>query len=218
MRTMTLILSVCILAATAPAAIPSIDAAELDLAGNPLSPDSSFAGVRLTLDNRTSPAGSPAAAPGADIEDVRFRMTWTGTLFGVGAWGLEDPENPWRGADMPGFYQTLDGVRYTIGIGMGPGGWISPFWVADPTPENDMDPENNWELKGVVPAGLTWDIAWKFFGEDVHLFHSPAQGDLEMDGATLTLYDADRTPQTVPEPATLAMLVVGAVAIVRRRG
>ena len=53
-------------------------------------------------------------------------------------------------------------------------------------------------------------------GPDVKLFHSPASGDLTVDGVTTTLYDWDPLPQSIPEPATLLLLSIPAIALFRR--
>ena len=54
-------------------------------------------------------------------------------------------------------------------------------------------------------------------GPDVKLFHSPASGDLTIDGVTTTLYDWDPLPQTVPEPASLLLMSIVASYLVSRR-
>ena len=79
---------------------------------------------------------------------------------------------------------------------------------------------NSFSLRGEVPVGMNWDFTLKMIAVEgtgpIDLF-SVAGGEVRSDQGTWTLEDADRTPQSIPEPTTLGMLVAGAAGLVLRR-
>ncbi|HUX00977.1 MAG TPA: hypothetical protein VMY35_08345, partial [Phycisphaerae bacterium] len=91
-----------------------------------------------------------------------------------------------------------------------------PAWHVDPTPDDDTNADD-YILLDMVPAGLAWDNCFSVEGEDVHLFQSPATAETSFNGETYTLYDSDPMPQTIPEPACLAVLLAGACFLLRRK-
>jgi len=205
MKTLTFLL-IGALAMPAFAVTQWMDAAELDGEGNPLN---GFVATRAFIDNRGGTA---------DLASVRFDLNWTGEATAAGALLWANPENPWYGASNALMRQMLGTVQYTVGtVYYPPTDEWGPYWNADPTPENDEDPENDWEVFDSVPAGLAWDACMWVEGEDVHLFMSPAAGETTFNGDTYTLYDSDPMPQTVPEPGVLALLAVGLLAWNLRR-
>jgi len=194
------------LASPALAVTQWIDAAELDGEGNPLD---GFVATRAFIDNRDGLT---------DLTDMRFALNWTGTatsLDGHGAW--DNPENPWYGARNALPYQVVGGVGYSQGVVYYPPTheW-GPGWNVDPTPDDDTN-SDDYILLDTVPAGLAWDNCFSVEGEDVHLFQSPATAETSFNGETYTLYDSDPMPQTIPEPACLAVLLAGACFLLRRK-
>lgn len=54
-------------------------------------------------------------------------------------------------------------------------------------------------------------------GSPISVFASPARGVLAADGGQTIVYDDDPMPQTVPEPAALVVLLIGAVGLLARK-
>ena len=167
-----------------------------------------FSAVRWKVDNRDG---------AEDLTDVQFDMVFHGGELAIyDTWRYDDAANPWFGSGMGVRRRTPDGmeyrcsfVYYTIGV------W-GPVFFVDPTPDDEpMWPPDNYDILSEVPAGFIWD--WVFRLEGVELF-SVAEGDLTSDQLSLTLYDADPTPQTAPEPLSLSLLALGGVALLRKRG
>ena len=180
------------------------DAAELDGQGQPLE----WPALRMVVDNRegTEP-----------LSNVRFHPEVMGDWTGGFYWSADDPDNPFYGAPQSEAEFLVDGIKYSRGwVVYPPTREWAPGFTADPTPDDNTDPENDWDIFDEVPAGLWWTLEMAVTGTDVHLFASPAEGDLTIDGATTTYYDTDRMPQSVPEPAALAVLLVGFCALSRR--
>jgi len=204
MRTLVLV-SILLFAAPALAVTQWMDAAELDIEGNPLD---GFVATRAFIDNRDGLA---------DIAGVRYAINFTGTPSAMGTLTWENPDNPWYGASNALIYQLVDGKRYTQGtVYYPPTMEWGPAFAVDPTPENDDDVENNYWINDTVPAGVAWDRCFDIQGADVRLFASPASAETVLDGQAFTLFDYDRLPQTVPGPAPLVILAAG-LAFIRRR-
>ena len=198
-------LIVTLLAAPAFAVTQWMDAAELDKYGDPLG----FAASRIWIDNGDGVS---------DLTNVRFKLNWTGTATGLGGLTWDDPENPWYGSQNALPVQIVGGKKYMQGdVYYPPTQEWGPAFYVDPTPDNDMDPWNDYELFDAVPAGVAWDRCFDIQGDDVHLFQSPASGETSFNGDTYSLYDSDPMPQTIPEPGVLALLLVGCLAWNLRR-
>lgn len=211
MKTIVTIAAVLMFAGIAAGAEVTMDAADYDKDGNRFS---GFAAVRPIVDN---------AKGLTDMTGVRFKIQiHSGTLGGIGGWTYDNADNPWYGAKDGKDEQLVGGKRYTQGIVYYPPtqDW-APYFSVDPTPGNPGDPENDYELFDTIPVGVRWDhcvkiIGW--LGGDIELF-SVAEGTLTADGSDATYYDTDSGPQTVPEPATIALIVVGGlVTAFRKRG
>lgn len=189
-----------------------MDAADYNKDGNRFN---GFAAVRPIVDNSRGVT---------DMTGVRFKIEiHSGTLGGIGGWDYSSPDNPWYGAKDGKDVQIVDGKKYTQGIVYYPPthDW-APYFDVDPTPDDPDDWElNNYELFDTVPAGVRWDRCVKIIGwagGDIELF-SVAEGQLTADGANTTYFDTDSGPQTIPEPATLGLLVMGGLAVFcRKRG
>lgn len=207
MRRIIVPILAAVLAAPASGAVV-MDAAELDRFGAPLE----TAAVRPIVDN---------SAGLTDMTDVRFRIDYTGVLGGIFHYGWSDPANPWLGA--PGGADAIlhDGKLYRQGnVFYPPTREWAPYFSVDPTPKDAEDWWNDYELFDTVPAGIRWDLCVKLlpFGDsEIHVFSSPARGVLAADGGQTIVYDDDPTPQTVPEPAALVVLLIGAVGLLARK-
>jgi hypothetical protein len=198
---MKILFALFLLSSTAAAA--TLDAAELDIHGNPLIYDGTpFVAWRCTVDNREGVT---------DLVDVRFKMNWTGDAVPISDMWWDNPANPWYGAPNVDLDFFIDGVWWHSGVVW----WIATQEISPVfTPEGALPDPSTW---GVVPVGCSWDAIKGMKGEDVALFQSPASGDLSIDGVVTTLYDYDPLPQTIPEPATLLLLSAGGLAALRRR-
>lgn len=203
-----------------------MDAAEVDLEGNPLP-----APIVLPIyDNRDSLV---------DATGVSFQIGYTGTVYGL--IGLQMDEYPWQ-ATYPqggGYRQTLGTREYTLGMYLdtrtatwGPA--MRAHLLAD-DPEyrpfeegNEIYPDPvSWDMKynwrelaqGVVPAGIIWYMGVKLAGENIVLFHSPAEGQFADGDGSHAVFDADRSPQLalVPEPSALVALLAGCLLRRKRR-
>lgn len=207
MRRIIVPILVALLAAPASGAVV-MDAAELDRFGAPLE----TAAVRPIVDN---------SAGATDMTDVRFRIDYTGVLGGILHYSWGAVENPWYGA--PGGADAIlhDGKLYRQGsVFYPPTGEWAPHFSVDPTPKDPEDWWNDYELFDTVPAGIRWDLCVKLLGLDgspIEVFASPARGVLAADGGEAIVYDDDPMPQTVPEPAALVVLIVGAAAMLRMK-
>lgn len=202
----------------------SMDAAVLDVNGDPIQPH-----IRLMADN----------SKGAEnLTNVYFYPEIHSGILSRGRlvqWA--DPNNPWNGARPPGWECVYNDIRYNAAITFSASsGWFSPTFDCyylpghpeyTPAPDGLEGPDldvwefhnNSYELRGEVPAGVNWDFAVRLSqadGSPVELF-SVAGGDLETDQGSFHLSDADRMPQTIPEPATAAMLIAGCALIAARR-
>jgi len=203
-----LVITVAIAAATCLpagtiAAEPSawMDAAEVFLDGTEMD---GFAAVRLF-----------ATAGDADMTNVRFQIVvHSGILHNCGQWTFDDPTCPWRLAE-PARIPVGDGTFWTTGLVYYPHTReFAPIF-------QHGDADVTYEIRDTVPAGFTWDVAIKLEGldgSDIELF-STAEGDLASDGWSAVLTDSDRSPQSAPEPTTVALLASGASLLsLRRRG
>ncbi len=196
----------------------SMDAAEKDRFGVDIV---GAAGVRFSLDN---------TAGDADVTDVLFKAEiHGGTVNDYTWWAWSDATSPWFGARN---YEPISfgSLEYSMGMcyysdnpynqALGRGGYYASAFQVDPTPDAPEDPDDpaTWDdyiLIGTVPAGWLWDIALKFVGDDVDLF-STAAGEVVIDGVSTQLYDSDPLPQTVPEPASVLLMLIGALTLRRR--
>jgi len=198
---------VCLLASAASAATVEMDAANQDRNG--ISFDG-YKAVRPIIDNSASATA---------LTNVRFKIEiHSGTLGGIGGWAWTNTENPWYGAAAEKRIRG-DGAAYTQGIVFYPPTqqW-APYFDVDPTP-GAPNSGDEYELFDTVPAGMVWDVAVKligWLGGDIEIF-STAEGDLTSTELTTTLYDSDPTPQTIPEPATVVLTLLGAVCLMKRR-
>ncbi len=110
---------------------------------------------------------------------------------------------------------------------------FDPAWSADEKPPYMTEEEwlvfrmeswdglfNMWIEHDIVPAGVELDYAMEFrsadIGGTIELF-STAVGEVTSDQGSWSLTDTDPTPQTVPEPGALALLVAGAAVRLFRR-
>jgi hypothetical protein len=217
----TLLIVLCLSSLTSGAEL-IMDAAELDLQGNPLPHPC----VLPIYDN----SGSAVDATG-----VSFTVAYSGDCIGGG--GLNDSENPWVST-----YPTIvggfirDNRRWHVGTQTALGNVWSPVYTyfrleGDPEYQPFVDglypglTESDWHdifnkvqlPAGTVPAGFVWYHPRKLLGENVRLFHSPAEGTFTDDAGAHAVFDADRMPQLAPEPGTVALLALGAGTLIRRR-
>lgn len=203
MKTQLTLLVILLVAGTIHADVV-MDAAELDRFGAKLE----HVSCRLIVDN------SKGLTP---MTDVRFKINYTGQMAGTQGYLWSDPANPWYGAKGAQDEWLVGGKKYSQGTVFYPPTKLwGPYFRVDPTPENPDDMENDYGIFDTVPAGICWDRPFKFFswpGSEIKLFHSPAEGVLTADGSDTTLYDSDRTPQTVPEPATMLLLAAGGMIL-----
>lgn len=216
-----MILAVLLICADVQAATSIVmDAAEVDKQSIPFD---GFVAVRLILDNR---------AGAADLTDVRFKMDiHLGSLVGLGGWSWDTPDNPWYGARPEisalepfaeynqgiAFYPvTQDWAPYMMlfyrpghALYVPPPPWLEeweiPIWNAD---------YNQVEIRDQVPVGFVWDHPVKLIG--VTELFSTAEGHLTSGELNQTLYDDDRSPQTIPEPSVLILLAAGLPLLWRR--
>ncbi len=220
MPRLTLVLAVLVCGA-AHAGITFMDAAVVDALGNPL--DAPY--VRLSVDN----------TGGERMHDVSFVVLPHGLTSWLTAGGKPvevawtDAANPWYGAQIPMI--VGDTFEYTATFSTWLGGYIKPaFYIEyheghplwNPPPDDwahgvDLwdDIANGHSDVDSVPAGLTWDFVFRC-PEGLELF-SVAEGVLEADGIQTSLYDADPTPQTAPEPASLLLLATASLVFGARR-
>ncbi len=180
-----------------------MDAAELGLNGQPF--DRSWA--LWAYDNRQG---------ATDAWGVTFDMTVYGTVTNWDTTFIGD--SIWENAGYPGYLQIVDGKSYNPAcVSTQRTGIWAPAFTVDPTPDQPYSGDE-YDISGYVPAGVCWGFAAWWQGVDVTLFHSPAQATFTDASGTTTIYDSDRRPQlAIPEPATLSLLVVGSVALLKRR-
>ena len=195
----------CLLAVPASigvAAEPSawMDAAETFLDGTEMD---GYAAVRLF-----------AQAGDADLTNVRFKIEIRSPeSYNFDGWLFDDPACPWHIAE-PARVPHGDGTFWTTGLVYYPAAQEFAPWFY-----YDLGNGNTEEIRDTVTAGFTWDVAIKITGTagaDVELF-SEASGNLTSDTWSATLVDSDRSPQSVPEPATLALLAAGVCLLSLRR-
>jgi len=190
-----------------------MDAAELDGLGAELTNEQGYLApaFRLIVDNTL---GTVA------LDSPKFTIDRS-TTGGWGGWLWDDPDNPWYGARGGADVFMHDGKKYTVATAL-TGYYPDDYWTfefhVDPTPAN---PDDIWNDRWVseVPIGIRLDTVIRLSnrGEDVRLFASPSQGEFTANDETTTLYDYDRGPQTIPEPATACILMMGLGLMGRRR-
>lgn len=220
-RTAIALAIISVLAITAQGQLTvTMDAADRNLDGDVIEPH-----IRLTADNSNGTE---------NLTNVFFYPEIHGGILEQGRlvhWG--DSNNPWDGARPAGWRSTHDNISYEAGMSFyGRDCWFSPFFLCEYLPEHPdytTPPDglegdllqiwqwqnNFFELRGEVPVGINWDFAVRLTGSDgtvVDLF-SVAGGDLETDQGFFHVSDADRSPQSVPEPATMTMIGIGAIAL-----
>jgi hypothetical protein len=189
-------------------------------------PFDGYAGLRVVIDNS---AGSEM------MTGVKFYLRVHGGDIDSGNvnWAWDDPTNPWFGCRS-----TRVADEFAI--------WYES-WMYSPTSREwspvfheirqpghplyiPFDPElmdpaeaefwdqqyNAYTWEECVPPGFIWDHVFYLSGEGLEIF-SVAEGELRTGGITVQLTDADPEPQSAPEPASLALLAAGAMAMLRRR-
>ncbi len=204
-QAITTTLAVLLSAACAVAADVVLDAAKMDRYAVEFT---GFAAVR-----------SVVTAEANDLTAVRFDVEiHGGTLGNVTPWGWADTNNPWYGARGV-LAIRADGASYDQGfVYYPPQRQWAPHFSVDPTPGSPGSGDE-YELFDVVPAGMTWDVCIKlegWLGGDIDLF-STAAGEMSSDQLTVGVTDTDPMPQTIPEPASLILLLVGTAVLLRRR-
>lgn len=208
MKHTTAMIAVLAIALVAQGATIEMDAAEQDRYGIEFE---GYAAVRMIVDNRK----------GAEtLTNVKFKVEiHSGCLGATPAWAWDDAGNPWHGVRTQSDFKTPDGKTYTQGIIIYQDNWWAPAFYIDPTPQNPGSGDE-YEIFGSVPLGILWDRPTKlmgFMGGDIELF-STAEGTLDSDQITQTLYDIDEGPQTVPQPATCLMMGMGGFLIIGKNG
>ncbi len=235
MKTIATIATILLFAVAVTAADVVMDAAIVDRDGAALNDPH----VRLTADNSTGLQDLTNVRFKIEIHSGvlgnAYLVTW------------DDPANPWYGARAKQQWAvTQDYIEYRIGRVYYPdnvynrdldrAGCWAPAFSCEYLPENpnyqtppdglsEMDLEmwhwehNHFELFDTVPVGLNWDMVLRlegWLGQDIEIF-SVAEGEMKTDQQNWTLTDPDTSPQTVPEPATVAMLIVGGAGIILKR-
>ena len=200
---MKTIFAVVLLASVASGATQMLDAAEFDIGANALTYEGSpMVAWRITIDNTKGLT---------DLTDVWFKMNYTGSPNAMPKMSFHIPASPWYGASNVRTEFLIDGVVWGAATVYSP---QTQEWGPGFIPEGALPDPSHW---GIVPAGCSWDAVMAISGPDVKLFHSPASGDVTIDGVVTTLYDDDPLPQTVPEPSVLFLMSASAYGLLSRR-
>ncbi|HUU94271.1 MAG TPA: PEP-CTERM sorting domain-containing protein [Phycisphaerae bacterium] len=220
----SLILAVIALCSVATGTEITMDAAELSLKGEPLD----LPMVLAVADNRDGTK---------DMTGVVFKPV-VDSAFTLDF--IPDADNPWLVSHPYQWRYEQDDVGWRVGESISATSWWPLFYGLLLTTHSDYEPmPADWHMiptfgpelaplmwdsyynfieypAGVVPAGHTWTRAYQIAGGG-KLFHSPAEGDLDLDGVTYRLIDEDPMPQMAMEPGTVALLALGAAAVAARR-
>lgn len=216
MMGVVLILAACLPAGPVLGADITFDAAELDRHGEDIRSQWGYLMpcFRVIADN--TEGLTPLTMP-------EFELNYSGGALNTwGGFAFDDPDNPWYGAreDDPSCF-ILGGMRYTLTMihtGFSPDDYWTFSYYVDPTPENLEDWMNDYQVYE-IPVGVCLDAPMFIANQsaDMYLFLSPATGAFTASGETTDVIDYDRTPQTIPEPLTVALLASGALIIARKR-